>query len=369
MLNPNSFARAIVLPAISVTLLISCSSKEKPVTKAEALQFAYNIEKWVKGDSVERLNNIFYEHVFIKRVANEAGDSLDKNFPDGVKEGFSNIDYGNQIIHALGKNGFYLLVKQYEKDQKQHLIFRLYGDSKVNYHDYELIKQGNEVKVADIFIYLSGENLSASVAHALLMMNANFNNLSKREKDKIKNFKTIKTLISQKKYVEAKERFEEFPPAIKNIKLFQLVNIQICSELGDSMYLASLNEYQKLYPHDPNMYLLMVDAYCLQNDYSDALKSVNQLDSLIDKDPFQDYYRGLLYRKLGDTANYRKCLEHVNVYMPSFSDGVLQLLYCYVNAGAMDKAAALIKKYDGTDELNKEDLDNIFLLYPQLKKR
>src|SRR5258706_3937816 len=181
--QPAQIAARFILPAI---LFTSCISKEKPVTRDEAIQFAHTMEKWVKADSAEKMNNIFDKQVFIKRVTQEAGASLNKSLLQGASEGFSHMNFGNQIIRSLDKKGSYLLVKEYEKDHIQHLIFRLYGDSKVNYHDYELIKKDNKIKVADIFIYITGENLSASLAHALLMINEDLDDLSEKEKNEVR---------------------------------------------------------------------------------------------------------------------------------------------------------------------------------------
>jgi len=98
-----------------------------------------------------------------------------------------------------------------------------------------------------------------------------------------------------------------------------------------------------LFPHDPNMYLLMIDAYTLQKNYPKALESVNKLDSLIGKDPFQDYERGLLFKLMEDSTNERICFERLHQNMPEFQKGTNELVLYYFGHHQVAKGNALLK--------------------------
>jgi hypothetical protein len=58
-------------------------------------------------------------------------------------------------------------------------------------------------------------------------------------------------------------------------KLFQLIHIKVAAKMSDSLYVAALNEYKSNFPRDPNLYLLMLDAYVMEKDYPKAISAVS----------------------------------------------------------------------------------------------
>lgn len=318
-----SVRKTLILSLLSLLILHSCSIPDRPVSKEEALALAHRIERSVTQHDYSVLNRIFDEKAFAAKVAKEGGIFLNKSLLQGAMEGFHKRAFGKEIIDMLGDNGSYELIKQYEKDHKQHLLFRFYSDGNVNYHDFELIKREDEsVRAADLFVYLSGENLSKTLADALKLMDTN---MPKEELEKVEKVHTIKTLITQKNYEKAEQYYDQLPASLKKGKTFQLMHITICVNLDNEKYMQALNEYRSLFPNDPNMYLMMVDAYTLQKNYPMALESVNKLDSMIDKDPYQDYQRGLLCLLMKDTARALEYLERLHKNMPDFKNGTLIL--------------------------------------------
>ncbi|HMH22313.1 MAG TPA: hypothetical protein VK563_11075 [Puia sp.] len=343
----------------------SCSIPERPVSKEEALELAHKIERSVARHEYTLLNNIFDEKAMSARIAEEGGHALNKELIKGAVEGFSSQQFGKVVVKAMGNTGTYQLIKQYERNNKQHMLFRLYGDGQVNYHDYELVKKGETVKAADMYIYITGENISKTIADALQLVNKD---LSKGDMDKVNTTKTIRELIAQKEYEKAGKIYDDLPEAFKKKKTYQIIHIQICSKMDSDKYLQALLEYKSLFPDDPNMYLMMVDAYVLQKDYSHALESVNRLDSLIDKDPYQDYERGLIYKLMKDPVRSRDCFERLHVNMPDFKKGIIELMEAYLNTDNRDKAVKLIEQARDSNYLNQNNLEVIYSYHPDLKK-
>ncbi|MES1159613.1 MAG: hypothetical protein ABUM51_02565 [Bacteroidota bacterium] len=354
----------ILLPV----LFYACSVPEKPVTKEEAMELSRKIERSIVSHNPILLDKIFDEEGFSKRVASGAGPSLNKDLLKGAMEGVRKMHFGQQIVQAVDSEGTYLLVKQYEKDQRQHLVFRLYRDGSVNYHDYELVKREDAIKAIDVFIYMNGEKLSTTLAQALLMVQDKMPDMSKTDLDRINKIKTIKALIAQRDYTKAREYYDEMPDDLKKQKLFQMIHIQIGSGMGDEKYGEAMNEYRALFPNDPNMYLMMIDAYVLEKDYPKALRAVNKLDSFINKDPFQDYYRGLMYKLMKDSLQSRACFERLHAYMPQFSKGTIELIVSYAKTGDMEKAVQLMKQAKGDKTLSPETAQLLCDLHPDLKK-
>ncbi|HEY8968423.1 MAG TPA: hypothetical protein VIM64_05010 [Puia sp.] len=356
------FYACLLTPAL---YCCSCSMPEKPVSKEEALKLAHRIEYSAANHDYSVLNNIFDEKELSRRISSEGGLFMSKALIKGAIQGFQQGQYGKAVIDALGKEGTYEMIKQYEKDKKQHILFRQYGKGGVNYHDYELVKRDDAIKAADVFIYISGENLSKTIADALQLTNQN---MPKEDLAKIDKVKTIKSLMAQEENEKALKMFDELPDPIKKEKAYQLIHIQLCSKLDNDRYIQALNEYRSLFPKDPNMYLMMIDAYFLQKDYVMALNSVNKLDSLIDKDPYQDYQRGVIYLLLKDTIRSRECFERLHANMPRFKKGTVELMETYYYTHEDDKAVQLIREAKDSNYLSEENLDVLYSYHPDLKK-
>lgn len=353
-----------------ILLLAACKGEEKPVSKEEAAQMARDLQSSIKKRNASKFNEAFDVEALIERMKKGASFKMNVGTVRGVAEGFKSGQLGTELIRSLGKGGTYELVKQYEKDKKQHLVFRLFGaDGKMNYHDLELVKKKEQVKVADMFIYLSGENLSTTLAQTMAMMDESYDSMSKSEKDKINNVKKIRRLLTDGKYEEANNLYQQLPDVLKQQKMAMIINVEIASGLGDEAYIKSMDDYEKAFPNAPNMYLMKIDASILRKDYLGALKAVNQLDSLINKDDLLDYHRGLISNLMKDKEAQRKYFERLVANKPDFTPGMLELLVHYMENNEAGKAVPLLKKYQAHPEADKDQIDALFTLYPELKQK
>jgi thioredoxin-like negative regulator of GroEL len=342
-----------ILILLPLLWLYSCNLGEHPVSKEEATKVANELQNSFLQRNPDYANNILEINSFCKRIEKNTNIRLTREEKKSLAEGLKKRKLGTEIVNALGTEGSYRLLRQYEKEGKQHLLFRMYYDNGVNYYDYELIKIQGKVKVADIFIYTTGENMSSIVGKTIKNMSDNYN-----VKD-IEAVKRIRKYITQKDYTSAMEAFESLPMTLKKEKIFMLMNIEITNGMDDNeRYIVALEEYSRSYPNETNIPILMIDAYILNKDYSKALEAVNSLDNLVGKDPFLDYYRALLYNLLKDNKNHLASLEKLYQYDPEFGDGVVELIAAYIDDKAFDKARPVIAAYRENKNMNQELLDN-----------
>src|SRR5687767_13289466 len=130
---------------ISVIIFNSCKEKSAPVTKEQVLQFAAALEKSLKEGNASMFNDLFATDEFVQRITkatNNRGNS--EGFTTGILSGIKKKRLGDEILKSIGNDGMYSLVKSYEKDGKQRLIFRMYSEEGLNYHDMELVNVGKE---------------------------------------------------------------------------------------------------------------------------------------------------------------------------------------------------------------------------------
>ncbi len=342
--------------------IIACKTKEQPVTKPEAIAFAKIIDSSISTKNAALFNSFFDLNSMSNKVAKEADSKLNSAILKGLKKGFVSANIGGQIIASLSEKGTFELVKQYEKENIQHLIFRLY-DNGMNYYDFELVKKNGKVNIADAYIYLTGETLSKTFADLLV---ANLDGGNKRL-DEMKSFKTIKAMLLNNDSKKALELYNKLSPEMKKLKTAKLYKIQITAAINNNIYLEAIEDYKTSFPNEPNIYFILIDKYFIDEDYDNVIYCVNKVDSFINKDPFFDYYRGLVYKMKEDRKTALTYFEKAFKNIPTFDDNVIELISFYAEDGNFVKAKQLITDYKNNKKRKQEKLENIYTLYPNLE--
>ena len=355
--------------ALLTVVLYSCKQQEKPVTKEEALDFAKQLERSIYKKDEKLLDNAIDIKELLRKTAITKKESELESFANGMGK---SMRLGSKIIESIGKTGLYQFVRQYEKEKVQHIIFRLFSDNGLNYHDYQLTRVKGQVKIDDFFIYLTGENFSKTIGDLFIQFSFNKDTRdteTRKDLENMEQLKKVKDLMESGRNAEAKKIIDAMPEEIRKGKIVQIYNLKASAELGDEENTKAINEYQQLYPNEPNMHLMLIDVYFTQKDYSKALESVNKLDSSLGKDPFLDYYRAIISNLLNDKAAARKYLEQLNTNIPLFEGGALELIASYAKTSEFDKAVAVINKLKTNKDFDSTTLNYYYLLYPQLEEK
>lgn len=350
-----------------VVFTSACKEPEKPVTKEQAQEFASSL-----GKSIYKKDNSFFNEAFdvdamIDKMKAASSDKS-ADYWKGAKEGFGKkIDFGDRIIEGLANDGSYSLVKQYQKGDQQHLIFRLFGNGGLNYHDIELCNKKNKTKIADIYIYTTGETLTESMKDIFSQI-MNVGEKDSYNMEKINAMQEIKKLLGKGKYEEAKAIIDALPLNLRSLKAIQIYNIQICSQISDSLNADAIDKFERDFPGDPSLDLVLIDGFFLKKKYDEALACVNRLDKQINADPFLDYYRGLIYNLMGKKTQAQQSLEKLYKNMPDFSQGALELSTYYMDKNDYEKAADIINKVKQNRDYRQASVENLKLLYPKLQQ-
>ena len=349
---------------LSIILLASCKTKEKPVTKEEAVQFAKSLEKSIAVRNENFFNNAFDLDAMLLKMKAAAPDEPG-SFWKGVKEGMGEkMKFGSKVVQSLGNKGTYLIVKQYQQGDKQHVLFRLFSDGSINYHDFELVSKDGNIKIADVYIYLTGELFSKTINDIFAEL------LKSDEKNAVAltDFSKLNKLVQKKEYEEAKQVLDRLPDNLKNTKAIQLRNLEICLETDTAQYTQAVEKFRHDFPGDPSLNLALLDGMIIREKYTDAIACINQLDSRINKDPLLDYYRGLLYNLQGKKEAALEAFENLYKNMPEFSPGAMELSTYYMDKGNYKQAGDIINKAKSNRDFDESVLENLHTVYPQLKK-
>jgi len=349
-------------PVLALLILLSsCSpkeAKEEPVSKEEALAFSGKLDSSIRYKLPYLFNSLINKKVFTDKIAAASGTKVDANIMKGVEDGLKQMDLGQNIIQGIRDNGFYELVKQYEKNNKQHLLFRLYSDAGLNYHDFELTKRKGEVGIADMYIYLSGENLSKTLGDLLTSFSELKGDHDSEPYVQAKAVRKMKELYQSGEVEEAKDYYEQLPESLKKQKAIQIMNIQISSKIDDEAHTKAIKSYQSFYPDEANINLLQLDYFITQRDYKSSMDAIDKLDAMINTDPFLDYIRALVSNLMNEPAQSITYLERLHKNMPTYGDGELELIAHYLDNADEDKANALIEDYKKNEEFDQQKLTN-----------
>ena len=355
---------ARLLAFLLLLSVISCERPEKPVSKAEALQLGKSLDSCIRRKNGRAFDEFFNVSLLTQRMKSDNIIS-DASRNKGIREGLRKIGLGNQIIRTLKTHDdTYSFVKHYETNGIHHLIYRMSGKDGLNYHDFELERHRGKVYIADMYIYLTGENFSKTLSDIM----ESVGDWNSQKKKNFQDLEKVKQLYQSQRNKEAKKFFDRLDPEFSKQRSVQLINIMICSGLDEETYLEALKNFTAQYPNDANTNLLMIDACILRKEYKQAIIHIERLDSLINKDPYLDYYRALVTKLEEDISGATLYLERLYVNMPKFSAGVLELIANYLDLKKYEQAKEVIGYYRKQDKFEQATLDYVLLMYPSFKE-
>lgn len=350
---------------IILQMLAAMTLRSQPVTDTEALNLAHRIED---ADSMQRANllaRLIDLNSFVARMKAESKVMKDHKVEKDVTEGLR-PKIGELAAAVVPPDSFsYRLLRQYSDDKgARHLLFRSYSGLAVNYNDILLVRVGDSVKVADIYIYLAGESQSQQISGILeTMIHATSGEAN--QQDAI--VTEVSTLYQQGQYGAAKEEFDSLDPKMQNEKTLQTLHIQICKQIDDFAYESALDRFGKLFPDAPNTYLLKMDLYYRKGDYPGYQAAIDRLDTIVGIDPWLNLLRGNLMLQ---EARWEKALayyEKAYAYDTSNVSSVQGLVYAYAKLDMYDAAKKVIAGYRKTAKFREEDIAYLYGMFPSLK--
>lgn len=357
----NRFAAILIS---SLLLFTACKPEEEKVTAEEAKKLALQIREDIDARKTDFIGKHIILPALIDRVSLQTEVKHASALERGMKDALKKHELEKNIYKSINENGSFQLVKQYEKEGKQRLIFRAFGGEGLNYVDMELTKLKNKVGIADIFIYLSGENMSKSMAEMLEKFMQNYDETI--AKNTARNFESVKQLIGSGDFEEAKKVFARLPYSIRNTRMGELTYLRIASNLSEDEYLPALEKIEKKYGDDPNFQLMLIDIHILRKDYDKALLSVNKLDKMIDTDPFLNYFRGIIYYHKADEEQAILHYEKAVQSLPDFAEPRAELVVHYADLGNTEKAKEYFYQYKKLKNAKESMIQSLEDAYPFL---
>lgn len=158
-----------VLRPLNLILLIALAGIARATEKSVYEQFGKQIEQTLANNHPGYLNKLFDLPAFAKLVM--AIDSTDtyNEFDEGFRTGLlSGFDFSSELTGQIRQGAWYAFLRHYEDKGIHHLVFRQYTQGGINYHDFELIEKEGALRIADVYIYYTGENISNTISRIYL---------------------------------------------------------------------------------------------------------------------------------------------------------------------------------------------------------
>ena len=335
------------------------------VSEDEALKIAKEIQTSINNQDGSVLKVFFDMPSFFEKIKQQSTAAKNDDLFTGFKSTFNMNTFASQVAANVSDGG-YQLVHVYASDGKRHLLFRLFGKSGLNYHDYSLIKRDGVVKADDVYVYVSGEDMSTTVAVLVDVSMSGTTDLNQISEE-------LNTLLKLKEYQKNKDYnsiiklFESSEAKYKKNNAFQIIYIGACHQQDLQKYKAALENYAVTFPDAPNTYLLMLDLYFLSKEYEKGIAAVDKLDSLVRGDTFLDFYRGNLYLALKEPLKAKLCYDNVFKSFPVLSYVIKNVVILHMNDNEAEAAKSALNIYKVTKGFKQQYVDDIYLLYPQLK--
>jgi hypothetical protein len=341
------------LPMLTVAVfsiaVLSCSSPDPytSLTVEEATKFAQELEQHLAKDEANFLSDNIDEEAFRQCFADALYTKADD--PD-----IRNLDIfrdakklGGLIVQSKGKSGHYRLLRMLQQDGKHIARFRLYThEGGLNYHDVKLMKRDGKVKVADVFIFMTGETLAETFAQETKFLHSGGGKINQHKAY----YMELKEDMQQKQREGDSEGvlavFDALPGAVQSWKTTLLPAIQASRLLGDTARETKLLQQYQAYHHTPtDRCMLQLIYHSFRYNYDSSVVRVNQLDSLVGKDPSLDFHRAIMALNNDDRKTCIALLEKLYPTKAAFGDVLLYLGGLKWVDGDVEEAKKIFRAY------------------------
>jgi hypothetical protein len=340
------------------------SAQNTQVTSAEAENLSTQLELSVNRGDPEPLNHLIYFPEFIARTRSKSHiiDNVDTLTKIANEFGLFNI--GNSTLETT-KNGSFMLVRGFIKNEEVHLLFRAFGDGGLNYQDITLIKIKDSLRAADIYSYQLGESYARLFSYLIddVELPDAHSSMTSREKYGA----IFENALSHKNYGAAKSAFEKFDEQTQADKQLSIQYMLACQHLGEKIFKKSFDRFISLFPEEPTPYLLLMNEYADTRNYEDYGRAIDKLDTLIQTDPFLNYFRGNVVAKLSGSRAALHFYQEVFDYDPGIWQNTEKLVACKVVNNELVQANEAINLYSHTPGYRKELVESLYTAYPALK--
>jgi tetratricopeptide (TPR) repeat protein len=293
----------------------------------ECVQFARSMEASIKQGDLKAFDRLVSWNALLSRATDSLG------FPPQHRAGFqrgvmdsltSDKGFAAQIAGQVAAGGSYKFVRVRERNAQSSVLLRLVTDAGLNYHEWLLTKEGDNILASDVYIFLSGELLSDTLRRSALpvareMSKSFVQRLTTTESEYVKQLDLLAEMAEQLRegrHAEVLEAYARLPEVLQREKSVLLLLHQAASKTGEDDLLKVIDDFRRYYPDDVCLDFLLIDYYALRKEHDKALATIDRLDASVGGDPHLDLLRAESVYQQGDVARAFELVRKSNAADP-----------------------------------------------------
>jgi tetratricopeptide (TPR) repeat protein len=223
-------------------------------------------------------------------------------------------------------------------------LFRLVDqEAAFNYHVLELGKSGGKVRLVDMYLYTTGEDMTATLRDLIDRLKDHSGMSTKLTINR------INQLRQDGKPAEARELLTQLPADVRKTKGVMLMDVML-ADVDDPAYLEAIDKYSRAFPNDPSLDVVRLDALFLRKKYGEAHAIIDRIDKRVGGDAYLDTIRAGLHGEAGEHPQALAAAKRATEREPMLESAWWQLLTQQTGAKQYVEATAtldvLVEKFD-----------------------
>lgn len=287
-----------------------------------------------------------------------------RGFVQGFKQslrGESSLE--SQIIKAVASGGSYRFLRVHDVEGQRRALFRLtaVGGEGLNYQDLVLLRgPSGQIKVVDLYLYLTGEMMSQGVRRYFAMALEPDNvwqrlsgrsSLSKRDERALMQVTAAVKTGNPRQVLAAIDRL---PDEMKKDKTFLMLRVQTAQKLGDAEYMAAIEAFRRHHPTEPCLDMILMDWHVMRNEWDKAEACIQRLDQAVGGDPYLKVIRAFARMGADDVAGARRLAEEALAADADLADAHLVLVLVATVDGNADEVRRRLTTMDEKFQIDWE---------------
>lgn len=208
----------------------------------------------------------------------------------GMRKEFG--DLGAKLCAGFEPDVDFTLLRIRDRGGRRTPVFRAAASNGINYYELELgkSKHSGAIRIVDLYIYMSGERLSDSLAQ--LMTNGIGAMRSGTDIDG--KLAAINAAQRGGDAAEVRRLIAALPERLRDSKQIQLIELRAMTD--EPGYQQVVERLERAFPDDPALDLVSVDGYYLRKDVPGLMKVLERLDRRVGGDPYIGLLRANAYQ-------------------------------------------------------------------------
>lgn len=309
---------------------------ENETNDAKVAELGQHIQNTILERNADDFMNLFDTKGFGKLVTYSTKDDKSLNsYRDGFLKGFkSNIAVFPKKLIAEVEAGSYYDFVNYSYDNSMntyYMLFRIYSaETGINYHHYRVSQLNGKLNFNDVYVYLTGEELSKTIERFYLYAlpkKSLFDFFGESNADEFVKLAQGVDFYNKGDFKNAFKKIDNLKGDLKNDKFVLVIKSVCASNINDALYKKSMKAIVDTYPDDPTLYLSQIDYYLLNGNYDKAQDLLEKLKYDTDDD-FIDLLKGNIEF---ERMEYEKALgyfKNIAETYPDLFDGHSSMLTC-----------------------------------------